>query len=38
MWVKVDYSTKAKNNPSTNMSGQWAIYIKRHWWNKLVER
>lgn len=20
------------------MGGQWAIYVKRHWWNKWVER
>ena len=38
MWVKVDYSTEAKKNPRLNMSGEWAIYTKRHFWNKWVER
>ena len=38
MWVKVDYSIEAKKNPHPNMGGQWAIYVKRHWWNKWVER
>ena len=38
MWVKVDYSTEAKKNPRLNMPGIWAIYTKRHWWNKWVER
>ena len=37
MWVKVDYSTKFKTNPKPNMPGQWAIYTKRHWWNKWIE-
>ena len=38
MWVKVDYSTAAKKNPRPNMGGEWAVYTKRHWWNKWVER
>ena len=38
MWVKVDYSTEAKKNPQPNMAGEWAVYTKRHWWNKWVER
>ena len=38
MWVKVDYSTEAKKNSYPNMGGQYAIYTKRHWWNKWVER
>ena len=38
MWVKVDYSTEAKMKPRLNMAGEWAIYTKRHWWNKWVER
>ena len=38
MWVKVDFSTEAKKNPRCDMPGQWAIYTKRHWWNKWVER
>ena len=38
MWVKVDYSIKAKRNPRPNMAGMWAIYTKRHWWNKWIER
>jgi hypothetical protein len=38
MWVKVDYSTEAKKNPKPNMPGEWAIYTKRHWWNKWIER
>ena len=38
MWVKVDYSTEAKENPKPNMGGQYAIYTKRHWWNKWIER
>ena len=38
MWVKVDYSTEAKRNPRPNMGGMWAIYTKRHWWNKWTER
>ena len=38
MWVKVDYSEEAKKNPRPNMGGQWAIYTKRHWWNKSVQR
>lgn len=38
MWVKVDYSTEAKKKPRPNMAGEWAIYTKRHFWNKWVER
>ncbi len=38
MWVKVDYSTEAKKNPRPNMGGEWAIYTKRHWWNRWIER
>lgn len=38
MYVKVDYSTEAKKNPKPNMGGQYAIYTKRHWWNKWTER
>ena len=38
MYVKVDYSTEAKKNPRTNMAGQYAIYTKRHWWSKSIER
>lgn len=38
MWVKVDFSIEAKKNPRCKMSGQWAIYTKKHWWNKWVER
>ena len=38
MWVKVDYSTEAKKSPRPNMGGEWAVYTKRHWWNKWVER
>ena len=38
MWVKVDYSIEAKKNPRPNMCGQLAIYTKRHWWNKWIER
>lgn len=38
MWVKVDFSTEAKNKPHPNMGGQWAVYTKKHWWNKWVER
>lgn len=38
MWVKVDYSTEAKKKPRVNMGGEWAIYTKRHFWNKWVER
>jgi len=38
MWVKVDYSREAKKNPRPNMAGECAIYTKRHWWNKWVER
>ena len=38
MWVKVDYSTEAKKNPKPNMAGEWAIYTKKHWWNKWIER
>ena len=38
MWVKVDYSIEAKRNPRPNMAGMWAIYTKRHWWNKWIER
>lgn len=38
MWVKVDYSTEAKKSPRVNMGGEWAIYTKRHFWNKWVER
>ena len=38
MWVKVDYSSEAKRNPRVNMAEQWAIYTKRHWWNKWIER
>lgn len=38
MWVKVDYSEEAKKHPRPNMAGEWAVYTKRHWWNKWVER
>ena len=38
MWVKVDYSPEAKKNPRVDMAGQYAIYTKKHWWNKWVER
>ena len=38
MWVKVDYSSEAKKNPRPNMGGTYAIYTKKHWWNKWVER
>lgn len=38
MWVKVDYSTKAKKEPHPNMAGEWAVYTKRHWWNRWTER
>lgn len=38
MWVKVDYSREAKKNPKPNMGGMWAIYTKRYWWNRWVER
>ena len=38
MWVKADYSTEAKNNPRPNMAGELAIYTKRHWWNRWIER
>ena len=38
MWVKVDYSTEAKKKPRPNMGGMWAIYTKRHWWNRWIER
>lgn len=38
MWVKVDYSKEARKNPRPNMGGQWAIYTKKYWWNRWVER
>lgn len=38
MWVKVDYSTEAKKNPCPNMAGEYAIYVRKHWWNKWVEK
>lgn len=38
MWVKIDYSEEAKKNYHPDMLGEWAIYTKRHWWNKWVER
>ena len=38
MLVKVDYSTEAKKNPRLNMAGEYAIYTKKHWWNKWVEK
>ena len=38
MWVKVDYSTEAKKKSRINMGGEYAIYTKKHWWNKWVER
>lgn len=38
MYVKVDYSVEAKKNPRPNMPGQYAIYTKKHWWNKWVEK
>lgn len=38
MYVKVDYSIEAKKNPRPNMGGMWAIYTKRHWWSKWIER
>lgn len=38
MWVKVDYSTEAKKKPRINMGGEYAIYTKKHWWNKWIER
>ena len=38
MWVKVDYSREDKKNPRPDIGGQWAIYTKKHWWNRWVER
>jgi hypothetical protein len=38
MYVKVDYSVEAKKNPHPNMTGEYAIYTKNHWWNKWIER
>lgn len=38
MWVKVDYSTEAKKNPKVNMAGEYAVYTKKHWWNRWTER
>ena len=38
MYVKVDYSVEAKKNPRPNMAGEYAVYTKKHWWNKWVER
>ena len=38
MYVKVDYLVEAKKNPHPNMTGEYAIYTKNHWWNKWIER
>ena len=38
MYVKVDYSIEAKKNPHPNMAGEYAVYSKKHWWSKWVER
>lgn len=38
MWIKVDLSTEAKKNPRPDMPGMYAIYTKKHWWNKWTEK
>lgn len=38
MWVKVDYSTETKKNSKVNMAGEYAVYTKKHWWNRWTER
>lgn len=32
--IKIDYSIEAKTNYRPNMSGKYAIYTKKYFWNK----
>lgn len=35
MYIKVDYSEQRKSKCGRpNMPGEFAIYTKKHWWNK----
>lgn len=36
--IKIDYSIEAKTNYRPNMAGEYAIYTKKHFWNKWVQR
>lgn len=36
--IKIDYSIEAKTNYRPNMSGEYAIYTKKHFWNKWKQR
>ena len=36
--IKIDYSIEAKTNYRPNMAGKYAIYTKKHFWNKWEQR
>lgn len=36
--IKIDYSIEAKTNYRPNMSGEYAIYTKKYFWNKWKQR
>lgn len=36
--IKIDYSVEAKTNYRPNMSGEYAIYTKKYFWNKWKQR
>lgn len=36
--IKIDYSIEAKTNYRPNMAGEYAIYTKKHFWNKWKQR
>lgn len=36
--IKIDYSIEAKTNYRPNMAGEYAIYTKKHFWNKWEQR
>lgn len=38
MYIKVDYSIKRKSPEGRpDMPGEFAIFTKKHWWNKWIE-
>lgn len=38
MYIKVDYSVKRKGPEGRpDMPGEFALYTKKHWWNKWEE-
>lgn len=36
--IKIDYSIEAKTNYRPNMAGEYAIYTRKHFWNKWKQR